>query len=194
MILALLLAAVSACPHHHSGDLVVATPEDIPACLETVDGHLIVGTDHAELHFPHLTDVTGRVGLTLSRSGRARFPRLERVHGGLEAELHGHAELDLPRLEQVGGPIGLDFDPETGGAGLAGIHRHTAGLWIFGGGDLTGLLPRLTEVSGTVFVQPTGPVRGVLPGIRRVGGHLVISNASHLPVEGLAELERVDGG
>ena len=190
----LLALAAAACPYHHQGDLLVGADDPVPACLETVDGDLEVGSGDVHLRFPHLTDVTGRLALTLAGEGRASFPRLERVHGGLELELRRTGRIELPRLRHVSGPVGLDLDPAGRPRGLAALRRVDGGLWIFGGGDLAGLLPDLRGVAGTVFLRPSGPVRGLLPRLERVGGHLVASNAGHLALEGLDRLTAVDGG
>lgn len=190
----LALAAPSDCPHHHRGDLVVAQPSDIPSCLETVDGDLVVGTSAAVLRFPQLTDVTGKLDLTLSRKGRAVFPRLERVHGRFEAKLRGTRALELPRLAWVGAALGVDADPLLGASGLERVRRLEGGLWLFGGGELGELLPGLEVIHGTVLLQPSAPMRHLLPGLTRVGGHVVSSNGAHLTLTGLGALESVGGG
>lgn len=192
--LLLLIASFERCPVHHQGSLVVRSARDVPDCLETVNGDLIVGSSEHAIVFSDLTDITGRLDVTLSERGVLRLPRLERVHRGLEAELRGLAALDVPRLTHVGEALGLDLDPEKGAGGFPRLRRHAGGLWIFGGGSMDALLPVLESVGGTVFIQPSGPLRGVLPGLGHIGGHLVVNNAGHLPLEGLAQLGAVDGG
>lgn len=190
----LLIVLASPCPLHFEGDLVVASGREIPTCLETVNGDLIVGTGNETLRFPRLTDVTGQLRLTVAGHGQVIAPRLERVHRGLEMQLRGRAQVNLPQLAHVQGALGLDLDRRGRFALLPKIRRHDGGLWIFGGGDAQAVLPHLQAVSGTLFIQPSGPIRGLLPALRRVGGHLVLSNGSHVTTAGFSALKKVDGG
>lgn len=194
MPVGLLLGLSATCPAHFQGDLVIERAAEIPECLETINGDLVLGTGRETLRFPALTDVTGRLDLTLSGRGRARFPRLERVHGPLEVKLRGTGDLGLPALTHVGGSIGLDLDPTAPARGLVRLERHEAGLWLFAGGNQKGLLSNLRSVSGTVFLHPTGPLEGALPALERVGGHLVLKNGSHTKLRGLTALRAVEGG
>lgn len=187
-------AAAAPCPLHQEGDLVVGPGDRVPPCLETVNGNLQIGSQTGHLVFERLTDVTGRLEITLSGAGRASFPALERVHRGLEVQLRGTGRLELPRLSHVSGPVGLDLDAEHPAHGLPRLRRLDGGLWIFGGGRLGRLLPTLRRVGGTVYVQPTGPMRGLLPALEWVGGHLVSSNGRHAAITGFTALREVDGG
>ena len=194
VLIDLTLVLIGACPTHHVGDLIVAQASDVPPCLETIDGKLSVATRDSIITFPRLTDVTGHVTLTLTGRGRAHFPALERVHDGLEVVLKATGDLNFPKLSHVGGPLGLDLDPSASARGFENLVRHSGGLWIFGGGDLSDVLPNLWIVSGTVFIQPTGPVKHLLPKLTHVGGHLVMRNTPHFPLKGLSGLSDIDGG
>jgi hypothetical protein len=105
---------------HSCSTLVIVTRENYDAARSCVriDGDLIIrfDTDVTRFEFPHLIEITGKIGLQYEDLPHPitalRFPVLKRVGGAVELSATRIASLAWPELRMIGGSLMLDLSPE----------------------------------------------------------------------------------
>ncbi len=194
--------AASPCtePLHHRGDLVVG-PQGVPACLETIDGNLLIDKDAPQVvNLSGLTDVRGELAVNYNHARGLRTivaPQLERVGGPLNIKGYfkgGKVSLGLNSLSYIGGHIGFDLSGKGFSAtGLNSLRRHSAGVWVFGEGDLRGVLTGLEMVESTVFIRQNHGKIPSFPALQLIGGNLILNSSLARHPGSFEQLKEVEG-